>query len=379
MNLKIKFFLTELIFFFQKILFFFSNLLTFWIPNSKNKKRLIIGRETANLLNMYSQIFNCYSINTSKNKFYDASYSIDLSNVPRFLRYIFLPILFPIFLKQYSSIWFFSAGSFFLSNDGRSWEFKQAKNKNVTIICFFVGSDIRSLKLSKELSTEQELDHWSNYVDEAQLTNSDIKSKLYSEATNNYADVVFSFENDQASYITRKIYMLPTPVSRNKYKTHLDKWNDTSIIKILHSPSSPLIKGTKFVESAIKKLESENYKFEFKLLTNVSQDQVLSELDNAHIALNEFFAYVPGIFGIEALEANCLLLTSASRSLEPTLFEGCDSAWVPTQYNQIYDNLKYYLDNIDLAREQANKGTLWAKKHFSHEATKDFVDSVLNE
>ncbi len=42
-------------------------------------------------------------------------------------------------------------------------------------------------------------------------------------------------------------------------------------------------------------------------------------------------------------------------------------------------NLKYYLDNIDLAREQANKGTLWAKKHFSHEATKDFVDSVLNE
>ena len=66
MNLKIKFFLTELIFFFQKILFFFSNLLTFWIPSSKNKKRLIIGRETANLLNMYSQIFNCYSINTSK-------------------------------------------------------------------------------------------------------------------------------------------------------------------------------------------------------------------------------------------------------------------------------------------------------------------------
>ena len=58
---------------------------------------------------------------------------------------------------------------------------------------FFVGSDIRSLKLSKELSTEQELDHWSNYVDEAQLTNSDIKSKLYSEATNNYADAVFSF------------------------------------------------------------------------------------------------------------------------------------------------------------------------------------------
>ena len=52
----------------------------------------------------------------------------------------------------------------------------------------------------------------------------------------------------------------------------------------------------------LKKLESENYKFEFKLLTNVSQDQVLSELDNAHIALNEFFAYVPGIFGIEALE-----------------------------------------------------------------------------
>ena len=379
MKFNAKLLLIEIIFLIQKFVFYLTEFLTFWLPKNKQSEKLIIGRETANLLNLYSRLFECYSVNTSRNKFYNSKYSLDLSFLPRIIRYIFLPIYYSYVLKKYSSIWFFSSGSFFISNDGRSWEFKQAKKRDLKIICLFVGSDIRSLKLSKILSTSFGLDHWANYLDQQEIRKSDTRSKIYSISADNYADIIFSCENDQASYINNKINILPTPVSRNKYKVNQDKWNDTSIIKILHSPSSPLIKGTKFVESAIKKLESENYKFEFKLLTNVSQDQVLIELDIAHIALNEFFAYVPGIFGIEALEANCLLLTSASRSLEPTLFEGCDNAWVPTQYNQIYDNLKYYLDNIDLAREQANKGTLWAKKHFSHEATKDFVDSVLNE
>tara|TARA_Y100001970_G_C13854172_1_gene660835 strand:- start:15 stop:740 length:726 start_codon:yes stop_codon:yes gene_type:complete len=240
-----------------------------------------------------------------------------------------------------------------------------------------MGADIRSLTLMQEHSSSIGLDHWSNYIsDDSIISYSDQRSKVFSGASNRHADIVFNCEKDQASYINEN-HMIPLPVSRNNYSLNTDKWRDTSTIKILHCPSSPTIKGTQIVMSAIKKLQMEDYKFEFKFLSGVPQTEVLKELDTAHIALNEFYAYVPGLFGIEALEANCLLLTSASKKYEPSLFDGCDDAWVPTMYYQIYDHLKYYLDNIDQARIQADKGTIWAKKYCSHEATINYVNSKL--
>ena len=351
--------------------------MTFWILNKNEEKRVIIGKETANLLNLYSKLFNCYSINTHKSKYYNNSYSLPLSNFPALVRYIILPIIYPIVLKKFSSIWYFSSGSFFLSNDGREWEFKIAKSNGLKIICFYMGADIRSLKLIREHSESIDLDHWSNYIsDESIIDRSDQRSKVYSSASNRYAHAIFNCEKDQASYINKN-HMIPLPVSRNKYLLNTGKWGDTSTIKILHSPSSPINKGTQIVMSAIKKLQMENYKFDFKFLSGVPQSKVLKELDEAHIALNEFYAYVPGLFGVEALEANCLLLTSASKKYEPSLFNGCDYAWVPTMYYQIYDHLKYYLDNIDQAKIQADKGTIWAKKFCSHEASIDYVNSIV--
>ncbi len=377
MNLPLKKGLKEVIFFFQKFLFYFSKIMTFWILNKNEEKRVIIGKETANLLNLYSKLFNCYSINTHKSKYYNNSYSLPLSNFPALVRYIILPIIYPIVLKKFSSIWYFSSGSFFLSNDGREWEFKIAKSNGLKIICFYMGADIRSLKLIREHSESIDLDHWSNYIsDESIIDRSDQRSKVYSSASNRYAHAIFNCEKDQASYINKN-HMIPLPVSRNKYLLNTGKWGDTSTIKILHSPSSPINKGTQIVMSAIKKLQMENYKFDFKFLSGVPQSKVLKELDEAHIALNEFYAYVPGLFGVEALEANCLLLTSASKKYEPSLFNGCDYAWVPTMYYQIYDHLKYYLDNIDQAKIQADKGTIWAKKFCSHEASIDYVNSIV--
>ena len=378
MNFKIKKILVDLIFLSQKFIFFISKIFIFWIPKKNNRGRLIIGREVAGLLNLYSKIFNCYSINTDRNNFgYENNYSLNLFNYPKAIKYIILPIIYAVVLKRYSSIWFFSSGSFFLSNDGREWEFKQAKLNHIQIACFFVGSEIRSLKLTKQLSSDLNLDHWSNYLEDgAVINNSDLRSKLFSNASNSHADYIFSCQKDQASYINRS-FLPPMPVRRNNYSLGHKKWSDLSTIRILHSPSWPLYKGTHHVMAAIKKLELENYKFEFKLLTGVDNNKVQEELDRTHIALNEFYTYVPGIFGLEAMEANCLLLTRASKQLEPELFDGCDEAWVPTMYYEIYENLKFYLDNIEEAKNRANSGTSWAKRFCSHEASKNYIDAII--
>ena len=381
MNDRLKINLIEIVFIFQKILFFISSCLIFWIPKNNNDKKLIIGRETAGLLNLYAKIFDCYSINTESSNFgYNVDYSVNFSRYSKLAKYIILPLIYPLILKRFSNIWYFSSASFFLANDGREWEFSKAKKHGLNIICFFLGSDIRSLKLAQELSASIDLDHWSNHIgitaNRAEV--SDKRSKVFSNAADKYANHIFSAENDNISYIKSKIHLLPMPVTRNSYVINDNKWKNLSQIKIFHCPSSPLIKGTQIVTSVIKRLKNEGYIFDFVLLQNVSNEEVLKELDNTHIVLNEFYGYLPGLFGIEALEANCLLLTSASKDVEPALFDGSENAWVPTMYHEIYENLKYYLDNIDKAKIIADQGTHWAKKHCSHEACISYLNSKVS-
>ena len=362
----------------QKLLFFISFPITlfFKTPN----RTLIIGNETANLLHLYANIFDCFSINTARNKFYSNEYNLDFSKYPSIFRIIFLPILFAIALRKFSSIWYFSSGSFFVPFKGRLWEFDKVKRSGSSLVCFFVGSDIRSLKLARNLSKELSLDHWSNYIlkdMQNAVESSDKRSLEFSEAADNFSDHIFSVKNDQISYIKNKIHMLPTPVARNRFINNHSKWNDLSRIRILHSPSAFHIKGTQIVTAAIKKLEEEGYVFTFDLLTDVSQKEVLERLDNAHFALNEFYAYCPGIFGVEAMEANCLLLTSASKELEPDLFGEPNNVWVRTPYYEIYDNLKYFLDHPQEAINIANNGTNWAREYCSKDATYNYVKSII--
>ncbi|RPG49571.1 MAG: hypothetical protein CBC64_005335 [Gammaproteobacteria bacterium TMED104] len=381
MRSYLKKFIRQLVFFIQLFVFFLAYPFAYLFKGIFKYKKVIIGRETANLLNLYAKLFDCYSINLDVNRFYDSRYQNDLSHLPKALKLLVLPIIFPFVLRNSSIIYYFSSASFFISNDGRNFEFKIAKKHNLQVICFLMGSEIRSLKLAQNLSKKINSDHWSNYLDSRVSTQliaqSDFRSRIYSEAINNHADVVFGAERDNISYIKKRIHFIPMPVSRDNYNINREKWNDLSQVKILHSPSSPLIKGTQIVMAAVKKLELEGYKFTFKFLSGVSQDKVIHELDDCHFALNEFYAYCPGLFGIEALEANCLLLTSAKKEFEPSLFDGCDDAWVSTQYYEIYDNLKYYLDNLDLAKARANQGTLWAKRHCSHLASTNYVDRIV--
>ena len=92
-------------------------------------------------------------------------------------------------------------------------------------------------------------------------------------------------------------------------------------------------------------------------------DRVLDELKNAHIVLNQFYAFVPGIFGVEAMSSHCALLTSADESIETDFPIGSNKAWVVTRYFEIYDNLKKLLDNTQLIKPQADAGYSWVKKY----------------
>ena len=152
-----------------------------------------------------------------------------------------------------------------------------------------------------------------------------------------------------------------------------------SKIKILHAPTNMMFKGTPLVRAAIKKLQMENYDFDYVELQNTKNKIVLEHLKTTDIVLNQFYSFIPAVFGIEAMASNCAVLMSADPNIDNVITENNKNAWLITRYWEIYDNLKYLLDNPDKIKFYADNGYECAKKYHTSEAMGEYLNNILKE
>jgi hypothetical protein len=108
-------------------------------------------------------------------------------------------------------------------------------------------------------------------------------------------------------------------------------------------------------------LRHEGYEFDYVELLGQSNDAVLAALGRAHIVLNQFYAFMPGMFGIEALAAGCAVMMSADEAIEGDLPAGSNRAWLVTRPGELYTNLKALLDDPSEAERLAVAGSKWAR------------------
>ena len=106
---------------------------------------------------------------------------------------------------------------------------------------------------------------------------------------------------------------------------------------------------------------------------------VLSALGEAHIVLNQFYAFVPGVFGIEAMARGAAMLCSADDRLEPDLEPGANDAWLVTSHESIYENVNSLLDDPRALRELAARGYRWARANASQSASAASLTATLGE
>ena len=133
------------------------------------------------------------------------------------------------------------------------------------------------------------------------------------------------------------------------------------------------------MRACIAKLKKEGYEFKYTELIGVKHKTVLEELKTSHIVLNEFYALVPGIFGIEAMANFCALITSADPKLEKDLPQDSQNAWMITKPEDLYNNLKKILRSKSLQKQFARNGYLWAKKHALAKHSADKFLSIVKK
>jgi len=257
-----------------------------------------------------------------------------------------------------------SSGYLLSSVDERSAEFRFLKRINRKIVAVLVGSDIRSVKAMNKESSRTGAESIADYI---ALQNPFFASDQHEEiivrrcsVINQFADQIFSVPRDQMSYLRSDSIPLQVFLPIHIFSDSEDKFMNTKVPIILHAPSSPFIKGTPLVRAAIARLRSEGFMFDYQEFSSASNEDLLTSLRSAHIVLNEFYAFVPGMLGIEALASKCVLITRASKELEPTLPGDPTQAWIPTEPYEIYDKLANLLRDPDSWLDQARKGFNWA-------------------
>lgn len=355
---------------------FFSEKILINIIAPLPKRKFVIGvTEIANNIYMLKKVIpESYSICFGLNQYYlNNTYDFISPNKKLYrslYHYLYKPFLL-CRLAQAADIFIYIWTDGFC--DDREMDFKYLKRKNKKIITIFVGSDIRSPKKLKEYIEEKEYDSFIYYLPPQEMQKEEEKY-CRAKMAEKYADMIITANVDQPSYFVRPTFPFLYYIDPQKYGSiNYAKYQDLERVRIVHFPTSSIIKGTQLVRAAIKKLKIEGYGFEYIEGNNIQHSELIQILKNAHIVLNQFYSFVPGTFGIEALFSYSAVLMSADPDLE-SFPEPPDNAWILTRYWEVYDNLKFCLNNPEQLEGFALRGYIYAMRNYTLDAArKQFI------
>lgn len=305
--------------------------------------------------------------------FYEAPYDVVIERGTgrrHVLRNLFLgPLLLgSVAARAQGVVYVGDRGFLHAADDEREWEFGFLKRRRRHVVVVFTGNDIRSPALMTRMAEQTGFDNIGAIL---ARQGAPFDSPAYeaarrrrAEVCDNLASAIYSAPVDQLSYIKREVLPFPYLYPDGDFRPAGGKFEDMETIRIVHAPSNPTLKGTDIVRSAVRALGEQFPNVSYTELTGVDNAAVKRALEGAHIVLNQFHAYMPGVFGIEALAHECVMVCSADPTLEPAL-AGAEGAWIVADSSTLHDRLADLLSHPEALRAQARRGFEWAKANAS--------------
>jgi glycosyltransferase involved in cell wall biosynthesis len=146
---------------------------------------------------------------------------------------------------------------------------------------------------------------------------------------------------------------------------------------IVHAPTSPGFKGTKYIEAALDELKDEGHKFEYKKLHGVPNDEAHRIYrEEADIIIDQVLAGGFGTLAIEGMYYGkpvcCYLL--------PELLEWYpDCPIVNTSVDNLKKELARLIERPDERVRLGREGRAFVEKHFSREKVNRQVWDMYRE
>ena len=291
-------------------------------------------------------------------------YSADINLELDKLRYSFQRNL-KIFSYLISSlpntdIYHFHGGNFFQQN---FLDLKFLKALRRKMVIHFYGSEIRQKSIAElknpyvlvknedEAQIKYNLSQWSKYIDTAIVY--DHESKQYVE---NY------FKN---------IILIKQAVNLKNYNPYYPAKN-LDKVRIVHAPTSKSFKGTKHVNSVIKKI-SEIHDIDYVEVHGFSHSKARKIYESADLIIDQLIWGVHGVFSVEAMALGkpviCFIRDDLRKSYPKEL------PIISSNPDNLYEVLNQLLDDKNSLNNIGIKGREYVEKfHDSRLVAKQLLD-----
>lgn len=117
-----------------------------------------------------------------------------------------------------------------------------------------------------------------------------------SETEKNF-DIILSAE-EAAGSLSKNYYPALFPVDIEKFK--YTGSNPGKKLKILHAPSNPEYKGTKYILTAVERLKKE-FDFDFKVIKNVKAEELYDEIAASDLVIDQMLVGFYGLLSVESM------------------------------------------------------------------------------
>lgn len=214
------------------------------------------------------------------------------------------------------------------------------------------------------------------YRFEETIKDNKIKSKFKILAKNN---VMVATDPEMEVYCKnyfKNIYRFRVPINTNNIEK-FKKSQQNLIPMILHIATHPIPRGSIHVENAVQRLKVKGYQFEYKFLTNLTQEEVYKEISKCDIFVDELRTGSHGVVALEACILEKPVLTYIKKSITNQFPR--ELPFVNTNPDTIYDNLKYLLLNPEKRVEIGKKSREYVEKYHDKNVVVDDMIKLYRE
>tara|TARA_Y100000588_G_C14267732_1_gene930768 strand:+ start:1653 stop:2951 length:1299 start_codon:yes stop_codon:yes gene_type:complete len=240
---------------------------------------------------------------------------------------------------------------------------KLSRKKLILLHC---GDDVRYRPMQRVIDKSFDMHTWNE--DEANLYLF-LKSFLFVKISE-WCGSVISIR-DQATFQSKPmtIFTFPMPALLTEPKLPND------VLKIVHAPSCRSIKGTSIVLSAIENLRNESLDFEFIILENKVNKEVLDTLITADILIDQPGHGVARL-AVEGCAAGCCIVGGN----RPDYNNQFDSPIIQFERDdsKLAQVLSQLINDRDLVRDKMKSCYEFWKKYYTEDVFYSFFLDILN-
>lgn len=220
---------------------------------------------------------------------------------------------------------------------------KELKQRSKKIVCCYFGSDLRSRGVFKELDDMSDL-NLSVEFDHLQL-----------HKNINY--LFFPFDVKKVNY----------------------KFLQSDKLRIIHSPTNRLYKGTDKILNVIEELKK-SYDFEFILAENIQREKLLEMKRECNLAIDQVGGELGGSgYGRNSIENLAMGLPTITEFFGEYLDFLPENPFITCNIEQLKESIIRFINNVDLLKEYSLKGRKWVEKYHSYESVNKRVEVLYKE